>query len=118
MKKKLSRIRRALRTKFVIKQSKKPRLVVFRSNQHIYAQIVQAHPQGDQVLAMCSSVDAELRANLKGSKLERAKQVGALLAKRAKGKGVEVIAFDRAGYKYHGRVRALADAVREEGVNF
>ncbi|MCP0913826.1 MULTISPECIES: 50S ribosomal protein L18 [Legionella] len=115
-----ARERRAAKAKAVIKSSRsnRPRLVVRRSASHIYALIVEKGLNGDQVLASSSTVDKELKATLKGNKCEQAQQVGKLLAQRAKEKNISQVAFDRAGYKYHGRVKALADGAREAGLDF
>ena len=95
----------------------RPRLNVFRSLDHIYAQVVD-DVQG-RTLVSASSVDKELRAELKSlNKTEQAKRVGALLARRAQAAGVKQVVFDRGGYLYHGRVKALADAGREAGLEF
>ena len=92
-----------------------PRLNVFRSNTNIYAQVID--DVNGVTLVSASSIDKELKlAN--GSNIEAAKQVGALVAKRALEKGVECVVFDRGGYLYHGRVKALADAAREAGLKF
>ncbi|KTD62586.1 50S ribosomal protein L18 [Legionella spiritensis] len=113
------RERRGLKAKKIIKTSGKPRLVVFRSASHIYSQIVIQGENGDQVLASSSTIDKELKTSLSGTKLEQARQVGKLLAKRAKEKEINSdVSFDRSGYKYHGRVKALADGAREAGLNF
>ncbi len=92
-----------------------PRLCVYRSPQHIYAQIISA--SGDIVQASASTVEKELRGDAK-SNVAGATRVGKLIAERAKALGVEKVAFDRSGYKYHGRVKALADAAREAGLQF
>jgi large subunit ribosomal protein L18 len=95
----------------------RPRLAVFRSLSHIYAQIVD--DARGQTLATASTLDAELRESLKGKhKSEASKMVGALLAQRAAAKGIRRVVFDRAGYAYHGRVKALADGAREAGLDF
>jgi len=91
------------------------RLCVHRTPRHIYAQIIA--PAGDKVLASASTLDGSLRSG-KTSNAEAAAAVGKLVAERAKEVGVEKVAFDRAGYKYHGRVKALADAARETGLEF
>jgi large subunit ribosomal protein L18 len=91
------------------------RLCVSRSNQHIYAQIIS--PNGDQVLAAASTLDKELR-DAASSNIEAAANVGKLIAERAKAAGITEVAFDRSGFKYHGRVKALADAAREGGLQF
>ena len=115
-----SRERRGLKTKAIIRKSKsnRPRLVVYRSSTHIYAQIVISAPAGDEVLVSSSSVDKELKQSLSGKKCEIARQVGLALAERAKSKKISEVAFDRSGFKYHGRVKALAEGAREGGVNF
>lgn len=93
------------------------RLSVFRSSQHIYAQIID-DASGNTLVSACS-LDKDLRANLKtGADKEAAAKVGALIAERAKGAGVDSVVFDRGGYQFHGRVKALADAAREAGLNF
>ena len=92
-----------------------PRLSVFRSPRHIYAQIVS--PAGDRVEVTASSLDKDLRAGNRGN-VEDAARVGSLIAERARAAGVEKVAFDRSGYKYHGRVKALAEAAREAGLQF
>ena len=103
--------------RFLIGDATRPRLSVFRSNNHIYAQVID---DGDgYTLAAASTLDQELRSNLKtGADMEAAKQVGALIAKRAKAAGATGLVFDRGGYLYHGRVKALADAARENGLKF
>ncbi|MDF1678120.1 MAG: 50S ribosomal protein L18 [Legionellaceae bacterium] len=108
-----ARIRRGSKTKAVIRQSGRPRLVVHRSSCQIYAQIVMPGENGDRVLVACSSLEKDVRKKLKGNKVERAFQVGQLLGQRAKELNVVEVAFDRSGYKYHGRVKALADGARE-----
>lgn len=95
----------------------RPRLNVFRSNKHIYAQIID--DRSGRTLAAASSLDNELRENLnRGSDREAAGKVGTLLARRALDRGIKEVVFDRGGYRYHGRVKALAEAAREEGLNF
>lgn len=95
----------------------RPRLNVFRSSKHIYAQIID--DQSGKTLAAASSLDPELREqSARGSDCEAAGKVGALLAQRALDSGIKEVVFDRGGYRYHGRVKALADAAREEGLNF
>jgi large subunit ribosomal protein L18 len=94
-----------------------PRLCVFRSSNHIYAQVID-DSQG-QTIAAASTLDAEIKGATDGkTKTGKSGLVGALVAKRALGKGVEKVAFDRGGYKYHGRVKALAEAARQEGLKF
>ncbi len=118
MNKQQARTRRSLRTRAIIRQSKRPRLVVHRSASNIYAQIIVTGEQGDLVLVSASTLDTELKAELTGDKSEQACQIGRVLALRAKEKNISDVAFDRAGYKYHGRVKALADGAREAGLNF
>lgn len=118
MNKHAARKRRAGKSRAIIRNANRPRLVVYRSASHIYAQIVQAAELGDIVLVSSSTQDKALKNTLTGNKCEQALQVGSLLAKRAKEKNVLEVAFDRAGYKYHGRVKALAEAAREAGLNF
>jgi large subunit ribosomal protein L18 len=111
-----ARKRRGLKTKAILRHS--TRLVVHRSNSHIYAQIVVRGEKGDEIIASASTVDKELKPKLAGTKIEEAQLVGKLLAERAKAKNVIKVSFDRAGYKYHGRVKALAEGAREAGLNF
>src|SRR5688572_11492642 len=95
----------------------RPRLAVFRSQAHIYAQVI--NDEDGKTLCAASSVDKELRAKQKtGSNVAAAKAVGALVAVRAKEKGIEAVVFDRGGFQYHGRIKALADAAREAGLKF
>jgi len=91
------------------------RLCVHRTPRHIYAQIIA--PAGDRVLASASTLDGDLRSGSTGN-IAAAAAVGKLVAERAKAAGIEAVAFDRSGYKYHGRIKALADAARESGLNF
>lgn len=119
--KKSSRLRRARATRVRIKLDRQNRLTVFRSNLHIYAQIVS--PAGDKVLASASTQEAEVRNQLtvakgKGANVNAAKLVGTRLAEKAKAAGLQTVAFDRAGFRYHGRIKALADAAREAGLKF
>lgn len=108
-----ARVRRTLRKA----QSDRPRLSVFRSSKHIYAQVID--DRAGNTVASASSIDKELKPSLaKGSDVAAAAEVGRLLAKRAQEKGVKDVVFDRGGYLYHGRVKALADAARESGLNF
>ena len=113
-----SRARRGLKTKAVIRLSNRPRLVVFRSGSHIYSQIIVSGCAGDEVIVSSSTIDKQTKASLTGNKSEQAKQVGRILAERAKMKEISDVAFDRAGFKYHGRVKALAEGAREAGLNF
>jgi len=115
--KNLSRLRRARQTRLKIREVGAVRLTVHRSNAHIYAQITSS--AGDRVLAAASSRDKDLSAQLKhGGNRKAAELVGGRIAAKAKEKGIEQVAFDRAGYRYHGRVKALADAARAGGLKF
>jgi large subunit ribosomal protein L18 len=117
MNKKEARVRRARKTRIRIAIQRATRLVVSRSNCHIYAQIVA--PTGDKVLASASTLEAEVRKDVKnGGNKAAAAVVGRRIADRAKALGIESVAFDRSGYRYHGRVQALADAAREHGLKF
>ena len=118
MNKQKARNRRGLKTKIIIRQSNRPRLVVHRSGSHLYAQIIVPGEKGDITMVSASTLDKELKPNLSQKKSDQAVQVGQLIAKRAKEKELCVVAFDRAGYKYHGRVKALAEGAREAGLNF
>ena len=112
-----ARLRRARQTRLKIREIGAVRLTVHRTNVHIYAQITS--PGGDKVLASASSVEKELRANLKnGGTKKAAEAVGQRIAQKAKAAGIESVAFDRAGYRYHGRVKALAEAARAGGLKF
>lgn len=115
-----SRQRRSLKAKAIIRNAKsnRPRLVVYRSGSHIYSQIIVTAEGGDKVLASSSTLDNEVKSSLNGNKCDQARQVGLVLAERAKKNDISAVAFDRAGYKYHGRVKALADGAREGGLNF
>ncbi|MCL6417179.1 50S ribosomal protein L18 [Aestuariirhabdus sp. Z084] len=110
-----SRLRRARRARFKMRELGAVRLSVHRSNQHIYAQLIAG--EGDKVLASASTLDKELREGAT-SNVEAAQKVGALIAERGKAAGISKVAFDRSGYKYHGRVKALADAARDGGLEF
>ena len=111
-----ARLRRQVRVrKKVFGAPERPRLVVTRSARHISAQVID-DTQG-RTLASASTMEATLRAAT-GDKSDKAKQVGGLIAERAKAAGVESVVFDRAGYKYHGRIAALADGAREGGLGF
>ena len=110
-----SRLRRARRARARMRRLGETRLSVHRTPRHIYAQIIA--PEGDKVLASASTLDSELRGGSTGN-IGAAAEVGKLVAKRAKEAGIERVAFDRSGYKYHGRVKALADAARESGLEF
>ena len=110
-----SRLRRARRSRIRMRTQGVNRLSVHRTPRHSYAQIIAA--SGDKVLASASTLDSDLRGGKTGN-VEAAAAVGKLVAERAKEAGIEKVAFDRGGYKYHGRVKALADAARESGLEF
>ncbi len=113
--KKGARLRRAKRARARISELRMNRLCVFRSPRHIYAQVIS--PEGDKVLASASTVEKDNRAGATGT-VDAAGKVGKMIAERAKAAGIESVAFDRSGYAYHGRVKALADAAREGGLQF
>lgn len=110
-----ARLRRARRGRAKIKQLGVTRLSVHRTPRHIYAQIIA--PAGDKVLASASTLDKDQRAAA-GGNISAAAAVGKQIAERAKAAGVTQVAFDRGGYRFHGRVKALADAARENGLEF
>ena len=115
--KKTARLRRAAQTRRKIHQLKTVRLAVHRTNAHIYAQLYSSN--GDRVLTSASTAEKELRAQVaNGGNKAAATAVGTRIAERAKQLGIERVAFDRSGYKYHGRIKALADAAREAGLKF
>ena len=117
MDKKENRIRQAKRTRATIKRLGVHRLCVHRTPRHIYAQIVA--PTGAQVIACASTVEPKVKESLKGTgNASAAAAVGKTIAERAKAAGITEVAFDRSGFKYHGRVKALADAAREHGLQF
>jgi large subunit ribosomal protein L18 len=117
MDKKASRLRRAGRARGKIRELGRPRLCVFRTPRHIYAQVIDG--AGDKVLASASTLDRELRKDMKGTgNKDAAAAIGRAVAERARAAGVSAVAFDRSGFKYHGRVKALADAARESGLEF
>ncbi|NQY44110.1 MAG: 50S ribosomal protein L18 [Legionellales bacterium] len=118
MNKKESRLKRARRFRARNKVIGATRLVVNRTNLHIYAQIVKYSNGNSEVIASASTVDKSLRSGINGNKIERANMVGKEIAQRAKDKGIEKVAFDRSGFKYHGRVKALAEGARESGLVF
>ncbi|WP_120997526.1 50S ribosomal protein L18 [Stutzerimonas urumqiensis] len=113
--KKETRLRRARKARLKMRELEAVRLCVYRSSQHIYAQVIAA--DGGKVLASASTLDEALRGG-GTSNVDAAKKVGQLVAERAKAAGVTQVAFDRSGFKYHGRVKALADAAREGGLEF
>ena len=110
-----ARLRRARRARNKMRELGANRLTVYRSSQHIYAQVFSV--EGDKVLASASTVEKDLRAESTGN-TAAAEKVGKLIAERAKAAGIEKVAFDRAGYQYHGRVKALAESAREAGLQF
>jgi len=111
------RLRRALRSRVKIKELAAVRFSVHRTPQHIYAQIFA--PEGDKVLVAASTLQKEVRGELKRTgNIEAARAVGRAIAERAKSKGIAKVAFDRSGFMYHGRVKALAEAAREAGLEF
>ena len=115
--KKQARLRRSRQTRAKIAELKAVRLCVNRTNCHIYAQIIS--PCGGKVLASASTLDTDVRKDVaNGGNKAAATTVGKLIAERAKAAGIEKIAFDRSGYRYHGRIKALADAAREGGLQF
>ena len=117
MSKKTARMRRSTRTRAQIKLKGNNRLCVHRTPRHIYAQVIA--PSGSDVLASASSLDKELKSEIKyPGNAETASIVGKAIAERAKKAGVTSVAFDRSGFKYHGRVKALAEAARENGLEF
>ncbi|WP_025872365.1 50S ribosomal protein L18 [Methylobacillus glycogenes] len=112
-----SRLRRARKTRAKIAELKVTRLSVHRSNNHIYAQIIAE--TGDTVLASASTLEVEVRKELQnGGNIAAAVIIGKRIAEKAKAAGITTVAFDRSGYKYHGRIKALADAARENGLSF
>ncbi|MEE9492979.1 MAG: 50S ribosomal protein L18 [Gammaproteobacteria bacterium] len=117
MDKKLSRMRRTRKTRAKIRELGKVRLCVNRTPRHIYAQLIDS--SGDKVLACASTLDRDLRKDLKiTGNISAASVVGKAIAERATAAGIKSVAFDRSGFKYHGRVKALADAAREAGLEF
>lgn len=115
--KKVQRLRRARQTRAKILELRAVRLTVHRSNSHIYAQVID--DSGARVIAAASTVESEVRGQIKnGATVEAAALVGKRIAEKAKAKGVEKVAFDRSGFRFHGRVKALADAAREAGLQF
>lgn len=117
MDKKSARLRRARKTRAKIAELKVARLCVNRTNCHIYAQIIDA--AGGKVLASASTVESEVRKELaNGGNVNAAALVGKRIAEKAKSAGIDAVAFDRSGFQYHGRVKALAEAARENGLKF
>ncbi|MEW5788119.1 MAG: 50S ribosomal protein L18 [Pseudomonadota bacterium] len=117
MDKKIRRLRRARKTRAKIAELGAIRLCVHRSNSHIYAQLIDA--TGGRVLTSASTAEKDLQGQIKnGGNVEAAKLVGQRIAEKAKQMGVEKVSFDRSGFAFHGRVKALADAARENGLQF
>jgi len=117
MDKKEARLRRARKTRARIAELKMVRLAVHRTNCHIYAQIIDE--TGSKVLASASSLEAEVRAELaNGGNVNAAAIIGKRIAEKARAAGIQNVAFDRSGFQYHGRIKALADAAREHGLVF
>lgn len=118
MDKKQARLRRATRARAKIRELGAFRLCVHRTPQHIYAQVIT--PSGDKVIASASTVEKDLRGGIEGHKgnASAAALIGKAIAERARSAGVETVAFDRSGFRYHGRMKALADAARENGLKF
>jgi large subunit ribosomal protein L18 len=120
MDKKQARLRRAARGRAKIRELGAFRLCVYRTSSHIYAQVIAPGATGDRVVAAVSTLDKSLRGSLTGhaGNSAAAAVVGKAIAERARAAGVEKVAFDRSGFSYHGRVKALADAAREGGLQF
>ena len=118
MDKKTSRQKRASKTRLVIRSIGTDRLTVHRTPKHIYAQITTA--DGSRVLASASTLQSEVKSSIEGytGNINAAQAVGSLIAKKALENGITKVAFDRSGFKYHGRIKALADAAREAGLEF
>ena len=117
MNKKTERLRRATKARARIKRKGINRLCVHKTPRHVYAQVIG--PTGSEVLVSASTVDKDIKGQLKYSgNVEAASIVGKVLAERAKKAGISKVAFDRSGFKYHGRIKALADAAREQGMEF
>lgn len=117
MNKKESRTRRARKTRARIKLLGVNRLCVYKTPRHIYAQIIAADNSG--VVACASTLDKELKSqNINGGNVSAAVKVGKMIAEKAKKAGITQVAFDRSGFKYHGRIKALADSARENGMEF
>lgn len=110
------RVRRGAKSRFRIKSGDRHRICVNRSHQHIYVQLTDA--KGSQVLASASTVEKEIRDQLSGSKSDKAKLIGLKIAERALALDIKQVAFDRSGFNYHGRVKALAEGAREGGLDF
>src|SRR5690242_11196197 len=117
MDKKIARLRRAKSTRARIRELGVPRLSVLRTGQHVYAQLFSA--DGSKVLAAANTTQADVREGLKnGRNSDAAAKVGKAIAEKARAVGIEKVAFDRSGYRFHGRIKALAEAAREGGLQF
>ena len=117
MDKRQARLRRARRTRAKILELRKPRLTIHRTPRHIYAQVISA--DNSAVVAAASTVEKAVRDEVGyGGNTDAAKAVGRAIAERAKQAGIEAVAFDRSGFRFHGRIQALADAAREGGLQF
>lgn len=115
--KKTSRIRRAKSTRMKIRELGATRLCVNRTPKHIYAQVISS--DGSKVLAAASTLDADVKSAVKNTgNIDAASAVGKAIAEKSKAAGIDSVAFDRSGFKYHGRIKALADAARESGLEF
>jgi large subunit ribosomal protein L18 len=115
MDKKQSRLRRARRTRAKIRELAVPRLSVHRTPRHIYAQVIA--PNGSDVVASASTLQADIKGSVKSTgNIDAATAVGKAIAEKATAAGITTVAFDRSGFKYHGRIKALADAAREAGL--
>jgi large subunit ribosomal protein L18 len=112
--KNISRLRRAKKTRMSIRDQETPRLTVYRSSKHFYAQIFDS--LGTKVIASASTVEKDLES--KSNNVESAEAVGKRVAERALENGIKKVVFDRSGYKYHGRIKALADSARQAGLEF
>ena len=113
--KKVKRQKRALKTRSKIALTENNRLTIFRSNSHMYAQILTN--KGSEVLVSASTSEPDLKSDNNGN-IDAASRIGKVIAERALEKGIDKVSFDRSGYKYHGRVKALAEAAREAGLSF
>ncbi len=117
MLKKIARKKRAMKTRYTIRKLNVPRLCIHRTLQHIYAQVIS--PNGAEIITSASSLDDDVMTLVKEKgKTAQAQAVGIAVAKKAVAKGVSSVAFDRSGFKYHGRIKALADAARDNGLLF
>jgi large subunit ribosomal protein L18 len=115
--KKQNRLRRARKGRAKIRELEVKRLSIHRTPRHIYAQVIGA--DGGTILASASTLETEVRKGMKnGGNVEAAAIVGARIAEKAKAAGIDTVAFDRSGFRYHGRIKALADAAREAGLKF